>query len=495
MLEGSYQEDEADIVGAFIGDLCVGTASPSYEPDLNGYYTYMTISGNDSETGKNITFKFWDASTGHIYSTIETSPEEAVPFQDGTFHGDVAAPVYLNALDVIEQSIELYQGWNWFSVNVVPPAGFSNLLDQFKTNIADKARQLKASNTVLNYVTKWTGSITSITNTDMYMVYLPEGDHSLKLNGKPAGPAAIDIPVYQGWNWIAYTPQFTLSANDALAGASPADGDIIKTQGSFSRYSVVGGKGKWYGSIDTQGGSMQAGVGYMYYSGDAGDKSFKYPSVSSVLRSSSPLRSAEATTPHWKADMGTYVTNMTMIAAISLNGMEVTDGNWEIAAFGGDVCRGSIMMQTETDLPHPYVGFLMLYGDEQSKDSLSFRLYNHDTGREYAAAEKVGYVSDGMEGSVVEPLMLTASGDGATSVEGLPDGVGIYPNPVVTDLHITRPYGVMEKVELRNMQGRLMYSRNDFAEESIDMTDMTAGVYLLHLTHNGETVVLKVVKK
>jgi hypothetical protein len=193
--------------------------------------------------------------------------------------------------------------------------------------------------------------------------------------------------------------------------------------------------------------------------------------------------------------MGEYGTNMTIIASISLNGMEVTDGNWEIAAFSGDVCRGCIIMQTETDLPHPYVGFLMLYGDEQSKDSLSFHLYNHDTGREYVAAEKVGYVSDGMEGSVVEPLMLTASGDGATSVEGLPDGVGIYPNPVVTDLHITRPYGVIEKVELRNMQGQLMYSRNDFAEESIDMTDMTAGVYLLHLTHNGETVVLKVVKK
>jgi hypothetical protein len=334
------------------------------------------------------------------------------------------------------------------------------------------------------------GSLTSLGNTGMYMLQVNK-PQSLKVQGKPTS-TTTPITLNKKWTWIGYTPQFNLPTANALAGVNPVDNDVVKTQGAFDMY--VSSVGRWMGSITNSGKGMQPGKGYMYYSNADETKVFNYPSVSSTLRSAPALRSAELT-PHWTADVNRFGGNMTMIANIELNDMEVTGGNWEIAAFCGDVCRGSIIMQTEDGLPHPYLGFLMIYGNEESMDSISFRLYNHDTDREYTAKEKVGFRVDAMEGSISSPFMLTASGEGATSIEGLTDGLGIYPNPVVSDLHIARPYGSIEKIELFNMQGQLMYSRKDFDEESIDMTAMTAGVYLLHITHNGETTVLKVMKK
>ena len=81
---------------------------------------------------------------------------------------------------------------------------------------------------------------------------------------------AQDIPITLNyrWNWIGYTHNEPLPLEEALSGFTPMEGDVIKSQGSFSTYQ----DGHWVGTLTT----LIPGVGYMYDSKDGTSKSFVF---------------------------------------------------------------------------------------------------------------------------------------------------------------------------------------------------------------------------
>jgi hypothetical protein len=138
---GAFQEDEDDIVGAFIGDLCVGVGSPEYVRELNAYYLFLDVYGNAAQKNRPVTFKLWDAGTGRIYPQVEASVANMV-FKPSEICGTIVAPVLLNATDIMEQSIALKKGWTWMSANVL--SANPSIFSQMKTSLNDVGIKIQA---------------------------------------------------------------------------------------------------------------------------------------------------------------------------------------------------------------------------------------------------------------------------------------------------------------------------------------------------------------
>jgi hypothetical protein len=476
-IDGVFQEDKDDILAAFIGDLCVGVASPKYIQSCNVYFTFADIYGNAVHNNKALSFKLWDASTGRTYPKVETSVGD-IRFTSGAIVGSIANPVIFNALNIAEQHIDLKEGWNWISTNVINdnPA----ILNQMKTSLSAAGTLIKSRSAYIQQP-NWLGNLNAISEKSMYLVNTNQA-HKLVLEGQYANPSATPIDVASGWNWIAYVPSFSLPVNNALAGINASEGDIVKAQSGYATY--VNGNG-WIGSLTY----MQPGKGYMYHSTANQTLTLIYPGVSVA---SGELRSAANTTAaKWSCDDSRYASTMTFTSIAVINGAELQGDQIEIAAFSGPECRGSALLQATALTEHPYLGFLTVYGE--GNEALTFRVYNHATDKEYVIATNATFTADGMYGNPASPFVVSdvATGINAVSVSQ----IGIYPSPAETRLFIRHSLGVLDRVEVVDLSGRLLMIKTAFAEGSLDVSSLNAGVYVLQVTHGGQQTVYRFTKK
>lgn len=481
------QEDEEDLLAAFIGETCVGLVSPQYVSEYNAYYTFMNVYGNSAHAGQAITLKLWDASTGNVYTSIDSklnSTVQNLTFTANGIMGNANAPVVHNALDIIEQSITLGNGWNWISVNV--ENSNPTLIDQFKTNIGDAGTLLKGQSGYIQ-TPGWAGTLTSIDTENMYMLNT-NTEYTLRVNGKAANPATTQINLTaSGWTWIGYTPQFTLPVNNALAGLNPQTGDQIKGHSGYRTYMGANG---WIGSLDY----MRPGEGYMYYSQNNTAQTLVYPSVSSqYYKAPSALKAVESVEQmNWEANPYQYPNTMTVTAFVEIDEMEVQSAQIEIAAFVGNECRGSVMLQYEDVFTHPYMGFLMVFGE--NNDAVHFRIYDHQTGKEYIASNPlVAFESDKIYGDPGSPYRIAVITTDVADIWAT--APKLYPNPVKNTLWIDYQIEVIDLLEIVDLSGRIVIQQSDFSDKSINVSSLDDGMYLLKLTKSDETFTSKFIKE
>ena len=79
----------------------------------------------------------------------------------------------------------------------------------------------------------------------------------------------VPITLNQGWNWISYPYSVPMSIDEALAGFTPLQGDVITSQADGS---VTYLNGRWRGTLTT----LVPGKGYMYKSVDGTTRSFVF---------------------------------------------------------------------------------------------------------------------------------------------------------------------------------------------------------------------------
>ena len=169
------------------------------------------------------------------------------------------------------QTIQLKEGWNWISVNVLSTT--PSILNQIKSSLGEVGEIIKGYSTYITYnAPYWVGSLTAISEKEMYEVLVTD-NHTLTLTGAQADPADTPITLSPGWNWIGYIPDYVAPLSYALSGVPAQDGDIIKDKTYYATYySFEEGGGVWVGSLTT----LQPGCGYQYYSNSAGTVTFYY---------------------------------------------------------------------------------------------------------------------------------------------------------------------------------------------------------------------------
>jgi hypothetical protein len=306
---------------------------------------------------------------------------------------------------------------------------------------------------------------------------------AMTLIGKHANPATTLITLKSGWSWIGYVPSFSLSVKNALAGVNPQVNDIIKGQNAFASYF---GNGLWVGSLQ----SMESGKGYMYSSNSVSSQTFNYPSVAS--RSLELRSEVEVQDSKWSVDYTRFPTSMTITAIVLENDIPLESDRVEIAAFSGNDCRGSAILQYVEGLEHPYLGFLMVHGDDG--DNITYKVYDHAMKTEYAATGPAArFHTDDIFGNPLQPAVIKTSGITGNVVTG--NGLSIYPNPVKDRLFIRRDASTLERVEVIDLIGRTVLLEEGFTGESLDVSRLEKGAYVLKIVVNGQLTVHKFIKQ
>lgn len=393
---GQPSDDTDDLVAVFIDGECRGVAHPTYNARYDNYFVQLDIYGNTEDAGKPVVFYAYDYSTGTKYPQLNTSQE--VVFRDNQVYGTFAAPVVLNADDLIEQSRDLVQGWNWVSFYVhADEMGVENIFSP----IAERTDIVKSQTEFGTFENgQFYGKAFETDNRSMYRVHTT-APQMLNVIGRRLTTEQRTITLQPDWNWIAYNAMQTASVGDALAGINPQDGDLIKGQKGFALYDGY----EWNGSLK----ALTPGQGYMLRSSTTEERTFEYPTMAAApayAASKAMQREAGVFTP---IDYHKYPGNMCIVASIKWEGAPAV--GYEVGVFDDSNCRCVEISDEEG------YAYFTVPGNEMQ--TLHFKMANN--GDVYDSDVTVMYVEDALIGTHSSPLIL--SFNSTNNIRGINDGI------------------------------------------------------------------------
>lgn len=386
-VDNSISDDDDDIVAAFVGEECVGVASPVYNARYDAYYVILDVFANDYAS---ITFKAYDASTGNIYAKVEVP--EPIVFKSNEVVGSMSEPIVWNALNYLEQKMTLNTGWAWVSFYIdVDGRKAKSIVADYGTDISmfkSKDESLIVEDGVM------VGANFDVRVGDTYLVKSNKY-FDFSVIGRRINPVDYLLTIDSGWTWIGYIPSFNSPLLEAFVDLVPHTGDIIKSQTHFAIYDGY----EWIGTLQV----MESGRGYKYKS-LAGRRTFSYPSVVVNSLNSQKVSSVSAESYFKPIDASHYPSNMTILAKVYRDADEVRDV--EVGVFLGGDCRATVFADESG-----YV-CLTVPGEGQG-DVLSFKVR---IGEEiYDVEQTLIYQDDAIIGSVREPYRIQVGE--TTSVE------------------------------------------------------------------------------
>ncbi|MCQ2192895.1 MAG: T9SS type A sorting domain-containing protein [Paludibacteraceae bacterium] len=463
-IDNVFSNDKSDMLAAFNNGECVGVANVTYNKALDMWYAMMTVYSN-TESNK-LEYRMWDASSGRVLSAVPS-----VNFRSDSIVGTPNVPVVFSNGTLKYQNIQLNKGWNWVTFNLQNDDDASNLNAYLGIGSWGKNSIVKNMTASANYsvekMTWFNPKSLEISNQSMFKVY-SDVEQTLSVSGADIDLSATEINVNGGsWTYLPYLPTRSMALKAALAGLEAQEGDVIKSNEGFAMYYG----NEWIGSL----ASLQPNCGYMYRSKSATAKTFKYPTSATELRSYQPAVATKASA---------YESNMNIVAYVP----EKADDD-VVRAFVGDAQNEVV----EVTLNDSYaLQFINLSG--KAGDVVRFTL-EHD-GVTYEATSQMSFVGDKVCGTPGTPVVLNFNVNGAT------ESLVAYPNPVVDVLNISGVVtaGGEATIELIDVAGRVVYTAsvvttNNVMAESINMSGLASGSYVLKVTQNNEVKTFKVVKK
>ena len=543
-IDGVEQFTDALEVGVFVNDVCRAAAIGVLTPFNNRYILLLTVYGTDEEK---FTFRLYDHETDteltpeliapsaisfnedgygtpmepYVLNFTSVAPEyevtvEANPAEGGSVDGggtytqgaDVTVTATANnnysfvnwtvdgeevsteanysftvteaialvanfELNTLDHDFTLAAGWNWWSTYIEMNGvnGLALLEDELGSN----GLQIKNQNNFVTYDEGWFGSLNSIDNEMSYHINVSEaGDYTL--TGTLADPDSHPIDINTGWNWIGYIENSEMAVNDALDNLVKSDDDILKSfsDGFSSYYDGYG----WWGNLTT----LRPGLGYMYNAQAEG--TLTYPSVA---KGNGSFHN-ESLDTHWTPVRAKFEGNMSVIATVELDGVELRSDNIEVGAFCLGECRGAAKLMYVEPIDR-YVAFLTVYGEDH--DAITLQLY--DNGQVNDIHEQLTMTTDGVIGSGHQPFALTAKG--STAIPETLRNVRLFPNPSQKgqEVRIELPAEMNgAEVEIIDMMGRVM-SHEVIATGSqhthiLSSTQLNQGIYTIRISdEEGQT--------
>jgi hypothetical protein len=376
----------------------------------------------------------------------------------------------------------LNSGWNWWSTYI--ELTDNNGLSQLENSLGNAGILIKSRTNgyveayQYNGATNWYGTLTSINNEQMYKVRTNANCNAI-VSGSFALPESHPITIKNGWNWIGFPCNQNVSVDVALSGFTPEANDVIKGRNGFTTYYSDENYSIWYGTLNT----LEPGRGYMYRSNSTTQKTLVFQTgrgemtVENVMTENNIFQPAD----------GDFADNMTITAVLELDGEELRSEDYEIAAFVGDECRGSVKLMYVEPV-NRFVAFLTVFGEPS--ETLYFRLT--DGTQTELSMDEITFAADGMEGTLSEPMTLRF---GTTKLdENEWSKVLVYPNPSNGVFNI-QGQGI-RKVEVFNAFGQAVVSEetsNDHLQ--IDLSRYADGCYMLRVVTDNGIINRQLIKK
>ena len=168
-----------------------------------------------------------------------------------------------------EQTIELSQGWNWWSTNL------DITLDDLKAALREAlptANSIKIKSQRNGQATwngrMWTGQLRDMDVAQMYKIIVPTACE-LAVEGMPIDPAEHPLTIANGANWMGYPLSEGMTVTNAFAGFA-VNNDAVK--------SAADGQASWNGRM-WMGilRNLDPGKGYIYKSNATESRTFTFP--------------------------------------------------------------------------------------------------------------------------------------------------------------------------------------------------------------------------
>ncbi len=425
-----------------------------------------TVTGGDTyEEGSTCTLT---ATPAEGYAFVNWTKDGEVVSTESTYSFTVTeAGDYVGNFGIVmDHTIALEQGWNWWS-SYIDLEGTG--LTQLENGLGEHGVYIKSQNNgfVGNGGSDWYGTLSSLHNQNMYMIQT-NAPVQFTMSGVCVNASQIEMNTASGWNWIGYPLTTAQSVDDALSQFDASNGDLLKT---LNKMCVYDGDG-WYGTL----GNMSPGQGYMLNSELS--HSFYYASSRGLLKEEPNWLY------HWNSKARNYENNMSFIAAIALNGKELRSEAYEVAAF----CNGTSLGSTRllyNDRRDRYYALLPVPGEEGMK--LSFKLYDADLSYEYPdqALETYSFVINGVNGSLDEPVVLHFGSERPEEAAALL----LYPNPVKKDGIVRLALPVTSnvvRVEIYNMLDVLVATKDIMGNSFNVGNTLPSGTYILRVYDGKE---------
>ena len=357
--------DSRDIVSVFDSKgRCMGVGNVNYDPVSSESLVYLTVCDSMTTSSK-LGFKLWHYETG---KTMVLKPSKEVNFQPETLEGSTKNPIVLRASDQYIQSIPLWPGWNWVSLNVLNDDYYyvKDLLSWFTWKEGDMLSDETHNISLLYQDGQWISNKGSKQLDDLhlnighsYRVKVSEYTIVELYGSAVKAKGDRTITVQNGWNSIGYTPLVNLPVSTALADylEEAKDGDVVKNKTSFAMFSEGANNSRgWKGNLQY----MKPGEGYMLYRQGKEPATFTYP------YHEANATFFEGTGTAKRAPMAeSYADNMVMTAAAE--GIDVQQGD-KLIAFAD----GAIVGETELmSLDSKELFFLTIAGEKATPVSFA----------------------------------------------------------------------------------------------------------------------------
>ncbi|MBP3251303.1 MAG: Ig-like domain-containing protein [Prevotella sp.] len=399
--------DARDIVGVFAQDgRCHGFANISYSALTGESNLYLTVYDNQA-SGRALTFKLWQYSTGR---ELVLTPPAPITFQNGTVLG-TDEPVLFRAGTEYVQTFDLAAGWNWVSFNVASEKLFNlgTLLDGLPWKEGDVLTDMNSDATLIYRSGHWLVSgglsVTSLSQKNAYAIMVHE-PVKFPIAGNVIKQLDMrTIELKQGWNGIGYTPMLNLPIETALSDyydkAQP--GDVIKSHDQFAYFTVTGGVGRWKGSLEY----MKPGEGYMLLRKADANTSFVYPFYEpgstfidewsySTARAAAPAKATGRRVSGNRA-------KATMSVSAVVEGVEMQEGDRLVAFADGEMVGTAAAVSGET-ADHTEPLYLSIEGDKQQ--GIWFAI-ERDGEIVAATSEQMTFTANAVIGSPDEPTKIS----------------------------------------------------------------------------------------
>ncbi len=545
-IDGVEQYSDQLEVGAFCGSECRGSQMASEFFLTNRYLVQLSISG---EIGDEIIFKLYDHSlaqeldltspnpvtfnadgygtpiepyalnfisaveisatvdpvgagtitgagsyAGGATCTLNAVANTGYQFVNWTLNGNVVStnPSYAFTVTQAATYVAHFQyvheqtltaGWNWYST-YINQSGIDGLT-MLENSLGSNGVRIQSKNNgyvdqfEYNGTSYWYGTLNAMTNEQMYMVRTNTACEASMI-GQVNSSANYSITINNGWNWIGFPCNESVSVSTALNGFTPEANDQIKSKSNgYSTYIVYGNNALWYGTLNM----LAPGQGYMYKSNSNESKILVYQNGRGETLADNAAVGGNTFLP----EEAGYAYNMTITAVVELDGCELRSEDYELAAFVGNECRGSVKLMYVEPIDR-YLAFLLVSGDVE--ENLRFVLTDGNCAR--WSEDCLMYNNDETVGTPTEPAVFHFGSMGMD--ENGREKVQVYPNPS-KDMFNIEGDGIC-KVEVINAYGQVIYTKevkDDFMQ--IDLGNHAIGVYLLRVVTEKGIMTQQLIKK
>lgn len=488
--------DSDDIVGAFIGNVCVGVQNIDYNGKSSSLY--MTIYGNGELSAlnyknalnhngkvvdtfeKNVVFRLWRSKTGQI-SELNLSNDNTdieITFIPNHLYGKPDNPVIMTTMQRGSQILSLEPGWNWVSFNIATDTKRGNftqaIANDFPFHDGDIVKGQGMFSQYL-YDKGWQGQLNQFDHHFCYMFWLQEGG-DLEIFGNELKGETINLR--KGWNNLPYFGKHVLSIKEAMANYPGKEGDIIK---GYTEFAILNQNNEWKGSLT----EMRPGQGYMLHSETIPDNTawvFSYP-INEYYDGGSNVSQAAPR----RAFAGEHSSNMPIVAeAMMSDGTKAMQGD-VLQAYCGSELVGEAVADDE--------GKFYLMTSAENGDLISFRLSRSadDSEASVSTTPILGFDETTRIGTLKEPFVVDFRNSKAHA----------YPNPfrdVITFSAVANP-GDVVSIRVFDTAGSMVFSYEETAESNRfeyttdKLASLTQGMYIARITVGGVEKAVKIVKK